>query len=341
MFLLSIYLSHSIIVSFRNLGIDTMNLPELSQLKEFSEQLTTDDIGKFKVQLNLPTALFQVTGGVQFLIALKKWGNHNPYAFYQALLSIRPDLVPIAMQIPWLCNANENEYEDSSEQLSIKTLITLLKTELTVDNLSLIYASISTEIEESIDFETTLNKLLENRYIQADLKALSIFLVRIKRDDIVTKLELYKNVLGQMKKEKFQYDFKNVIVSLVKKLKNWMLSLRQFLLKQNKQVKEIIGKDDLVSLAHVFVELTILRQRPRAIDYNDETTYNEIAYLREIANKTIDIEPINFTEELKAYTPEEPAIWCLIGNPGCGKTFLAKRTALRFGQNELTISHTQ
>ena len=101
-----------------------MNVPALTQLTEFSEQLTTDDIGKFKVQLNLPTALFQVTGGVQFLIALKKWGNHNPYAFYQALLNIRPDLVAIAMQIPWLCNANENEneYEDSSEQLSIKTL---------------------------------------------------------------------------------------------------------------------------------------------------------------------------------------------------------------------------
>ena len=240
------------------------------------------------------------------------------------------------MQIPWLCNAIENEYEDSSEQLSIKTLITLLKTELTVDNLTLIYVSISTEMEESIDFETTLNKLLEKGYIQTDLKALSMLLLQIKRDDIVKKLELYQNVLGQMDKEKFQYDFKNVIASLVKEMKNWMLSLRQFLLVQNKQVKQILGKDDSVSLAHVFVELTILRQRPRAINYKDETTYNEIAYLRRIANKTIYIEPIDFTEELKAYTPEEPEIWCLIGNPGCGKTFLAKRTALRFGQNELT-----
>ena len=332
----SLHISHCIIVSFRTFWYFTMNVPALTQLTEFSEQLTTDDIGKFKVQLNLPTALFQVTGGVQFLIALKIWGNHNPYAFYQALLSIRPDLVPIAMQIPWLCNAIENEYEDSSEQLSIKTLITLLKTALTVDNLSLIYVSISTEIEESIDFETTLHKLLEKGYIQTDLKALSILLLQIKRDDIVRKLELYQNVLGEMDKEKFQYDFKNVIASLVKEMKNWMLSLRQFLLVQNKQVKQILGKDDSVSLAHVFVELTILRQRPRAINYKDETTYNEIAYLRRIANKTIDIEPIDFTEELKAYTPEEPEIWCLIGNPGCGKTFLAKRTALRFGQNELT-----
>ena len=121
----------------------------------------------------------------------------------------------------------------------------------------------------------------------------------------------------------------------MKELRNWMSSLREFLLIQNKQVKKILGKDDSVSLAHVFAELTILRQRPRAINYKDETTYNEIAYIRRIANETIDIESIDFTRKLKAYTPEESEIWCLIGNSGCGKTFLAKRTALRFGQNEL------
>ena len=41
------------------------------------------------------------------------------------------------------------------------------------------------------------------------------------------------------------------------------------------------------------------------------------------------------------YKSVKPEIWCLIGNPGCGKIFLAKRTTLRFSQNELTnISYT-
>ena len=112
------------------------------------------------------------------------------------------------MQIPWLCNANENEYEDSSEQLSIKTLITLLKTELIVDNLTLIYVSISTEIEESIDFETTLHKLLDKGYIQTDLKALSILLLQIKRDDIRRKLEEYQSILYNLNEDEFQFKFK-------------------------------------------------------------------------------------------------------------------------------------
>ena len=337
MFLLSgHFISHIVLLFHLGLfGIFTMNVPALTQLTEFSEQLTTDDIGKFKVQLYLPTALFQVTGGVQFVFALKKWGNHNPYAFYQALLSIRPDLVPIAMQIPWLCNAIENEYEDSSEQLSIKTLITLLKTELTVDNLSLIYVSISTEIEESIDFETTLNKLLEKGYIQTDLKALSILLLQIKRDDIVKKLELYQSVLYNLNEDEFQFKFKNVLRTMVKEITNWILSLKLFMEGQNKLVKQMLGKDKAVSLSHIYIELTIVKEEPREINYEDETTYNEIAYLRKIA-RSKGKQSVDFTKELVTYKSVKPEIWCLIGNPGCGKTFLAKRTALRFGQNELT-----
>ena len=38
---------------------------------------------------------------------------------------------------------------------------------------------------------------------------------------------------------------------------------------------------------------------------------------------------------MKPHKVEEPEIWCLIGNPGCGKTFLTKRIALRFSEYEL------
>ena len=98
----------------------------------------------------------------------------------------------------------------------------------------------------------------------------------------------------------------------------------------------MLGKEKEESLERVFVDLTILKQEPREINMDDETTYNEIAYLRKIANKEIKITPVDFTIEITEYDSKEPEIWCLIGNPGCGKTFLAKRTALRFSSNELT-----
>ena len=98
----------------------------------------------------------------------------------------------------------------------------------------------------------------------------------------------------------------------------------------------MLGDDETVSLAHAFVDLTIIKQKPRPVKVEDETTFNEIAFLRKIANKEIEIFPVDFTEELKTCKAETPEIWNLIGNPGCGKTFLAQRTALRFSQYELT-----
>ena len=68
----------------------------------------------------------------------------------------------------------------------------------------------------------------------------------------------------------------------------------------------------------------------------DETTYNEIAFMRKIANKEIEIEPVDFTEELKEYEPSTPEVWCVIGNPGSGKSFLCHMTSLRFGKGELS-----
>ena len=46
---------------------------------------------------------------------------------------------------------------------------------------------------------------------------------------------------------------------------------------------------------------------------------------------------MDFTQELNQ--GRKPEIWCLIGNPGCGKTFLSKRTALRFANSELPGIH--
>ena len=97
-----------------------------------------------------------------------------------------------------------------------------------------------------------------------------------------------------------------------------------------------MGSDESVSLTDVYIDLTILSDLPEAIKLEDETTYNEIAMLRKMASQGSWRRQIDFTSELRFYKIKKPEIWCLIGNPGCGKTFLAKRTALRFSSNELT-----
>ena len=158
----------------------------------------------------------------------------------------------------------------------------------------------------------------------------------VQRSDIVDKLKEYKRIFSGMQEGEFESKLKKEISNQGKEIKEWEKKLREFSQIQFGTVQEILGEDASVNLANIYIDLTILKQKPRAINLKDETTYNEITYLRKIANKEVEITPIEFTEELTSFNATKPEIWCLIGNPGCGKTFLAKRTALRFSCNELT-----
>ena len=309
-------------------------ITEISAISDLSDELTIGDISKLQIVIQIPDGIYKdVKNGTQFLHAIKFWKRNNPFIFYQALLDARPDLVAMACDIPWLCSTCEGEYQE--EELSIKTLINLLKTEIPKDKWTQIYIGLAQETEENVGYEITLNKMLEKGFIKKNLITLILVLKSIKRLDVIEKLKAYRKVFAEMEDEEFESKFKREINAQVKEMIEWELKLKQFMKSQFGKVKQMIGKDKPVSLAEVYVDLTILKEEPREINMEDETTYNEIAYLQQIANKQVKIEPVNFTEELTSYESKEPEIWCLIGNPGCGKTFLAKRTALRFSSNEL------
>ena len=313
-----------------------MDLIELSALNELSTEINKNDIEKIKLELVIPSALFEDTQGADFLMAMKRWKGLNPFLFHQVLQHVRPDLLTTANKIPWLCDPSVRADESTDNQLSIRSLIELLKAELTLEKQKLIIISISREVEESIDIELTLNKLFEKGLIQKDLKKLRGLMVAVGRNDLENKLKAFQSAFIQMEDELFIFEFKKALKLLVKEIAEWMLSLKQYLTMRYSKVTQMLGDDETVSLAHVFVDLTIIKQKPRPVKLEDETTFNEIAFLRKIANKEIEIFPVDFTEELKTCKAETPEIWNLIGNPGCGKTFLAQRTALRFSQYELT-----
>ena len=88
--------------------------------------------------------------------------------------------------------------EYQAKELSIKTLIDLLKSEITKDNWSMIYMAMANEAKENIDFELTLNKMTGQGFIQKDLIQLSQIMAVIKREDIVEKVKPYKGVFSGM-----------------------------------------------------------------------------------------------------------------------------------------------
>ena len=314
-----------------------MDITKLTAMRELSAVLTPEDIIRIRNVIGIPAGLCErVTTGTQLLTAIKRWKQHNPHLFYLVLQDIRPDMIAVANRLPWLCASAPSEFENRGEELSIKTLIELLKREIKGEEWELIYMHIENDAGENMGFEMTIEKLLENELMQKELMQLSDLLKGIEREDVVKKLEEYKKIFSEMQEGEFESKFKNEMDKQRKEMAQWETKLKQFALIQYGKVQQMLGKDKSVSLSEVYVELTILKQEPREINMEDETTYNEIAYLRKIANKEIQITPVDFTKEITEYDSKEAEIWCLIGNPGCGKTFLAKRTALRFSSSELT-----
>ena len=313
-----------------------MSLSEISILTKLTHSLTNDDVKKLHDSLSVPDGVCDRTCEVvDFLFALKGWKGLDKYRFYLSLQSIRPDLVQLALNIAWLCVGYPGTEQATSQTITIKSLIEFLKSEVSMKNLKLIQMSYGEETSE-VRFENVLKLMLDNKVIEKNLTNLSEVLCGMERNDIAMKMNPFKGGFTEMSEQEFTSKFRKELTRLGKQIIEWETNVKNYLETQFRDVKQMLGNDTAVSLEKVYVDLTILKQKPRSVKLEDETTYNEIAYLRKIANKEVKVEPINFTEELKSCDPSKPEIWCFIGNPGCGKTFLCNRTALRFGNNEVS-----
>ena len=306
----------------------------LFHLKKLSNTLSRHDIHQLHDSLSVPDGLCdRDSDGTVLFQSLKKWDEFDPFIFHQSLSTIRPDLVGIALNISWLCVDVPGMHSD--QPLTVKGLVQLLQWGISIGNLHIIHTAYESE-ESEVKFDSTMKLLLSNNVIRKDLKELAVLLIDIELNAIAEKLEPYKKSLQNMCDHEFTSKFRRELTRLVKQIVEWEHYLKEFLETQFRNVKQMLGNDEAVSLEKVYVDLTILKQKPRYVSYDDETTYNEIAYLRAIANKEVDITPIDFLEEMKSCDLSKPEIKCFIGNPGSGKTFLCNRTALRFGNDELS-----
>ena len=306
-------------------------LEELSELVEVSDQLSPDNVQKLTALLKIPSAFVdKVTDGTTLLSALQDWGEHDPSLFYEGLKAIgRSDLLERAQKYPWLVSGTSIERE---KEISVQSLISVLRNELTDRDWHRIKLLRPT-INVSMPFDAKLKFLLQNDYIAADLAPLTNLMSAIKREDVANNVEKHQQFFSQ--NPTLVSNFAKLLNAVEKDITKWNVSLMKYLEIQNLKVQQMLDDEEKVDLESVFVPLTIIKEKPRLVIPEDETTYNEIAFMGKIARKEIDITPVDFDNELKEYFPSNPEIWCLIGNPGCGKTFLCYRIGLRFGQSKL------
>ena len=311
---------------------------DLSALVQISDALEPETIRKLVALLYIPSGICEnVNEGSEFLYKLREWGKHDPYIFYQGLISIgRADLAEMAVKVEWLAIEHPTERIGcfQEEELSIKTFVSLLKTEFQRKDwfrICLLVPGLKAESQ----FDAKMKLLMKEGYITKDLTRLIVLMSMIKRDDIGELLREYRVVFFAFHETVFKLQFNKEVASLEKEISVLERSLKIFIELQNKKVKQMLDDDKPVNIESVYVDLTIIEEEPRPVNLEDETTYNEIAYLREIANKKIEISPVDFTKEIRDCGVTNREIWCLIGNPGCGKSFLCHRTALRFSKGEL------
>ena len=315
------------------------SLLDIKHLNELATEITSDDVAKLRFYMKVPSGVCDKDSDVvRFLFSLQTWKEFNPYSLCQALTSMnRTDLIAITINITWLCVSEPPEItEQFKEPLSMKTLLSLLRTEITKKEWNIIAMGLKSGLQFDGNFESIIIACLEKQLISSDLVNLRKMLIDLNRTDTADKIKDYQILFIGMSEDEFISKMKRELSAQANEIAQWESKLKIFLSMKSSTVTQILGDDEAVSLKNVFVDLTILKQKPRPGKLEDETTYNEIAYLRKIAKKEIKITPVDFTEELKTCKAETPEIWCLIANPGCGKTFLAKRTALRFSQYELT-----
>ena len=309
-----------------------MDLDEIQVKTELTANLTSENI-KYLIQfLQPPAGMFEdVTEGFEFLFTLKHWEGHNSYLFDLGLNSIgRADLVPLARKLPWLSTEHPVIKDQFlRKDISLKSLVNLLKFDIQKHEWLIM------DIDAKLIFEAKMATLIRANILTANLDKLIALMRNLNREDLAGRIAQHKFLFTNMSDNQFIKKLRKEVKAQTKDLLSWENSLREFITVQNIKVKQVLDDEDLVDLESVYVPLTIIEDKPM-ISVEDETTYNEIAFLRKIANKEVEIEPVNFTEEMKNYDPSQAKIWCLIGNPGSGKTFLCHMTALKFGKGQLS-----
>ena len=292
--------------------------------------------------LGIPPAIIEKTGtdALEFLFSLK-YGlvQFKPKMFLDALGTIgRHELIPLAEKLSWLHISSAKRPQEKEMSLSAESFVTLLRTELKTSQWKLIIdTGLSERVPTELDFDTAFQLSIEKGLITPDLGELCNVMIAVARHDIAEKIQQYAPVFHGMNTIEFHSKLMNELDSDEKDDHvNWVNKLREYTLQQHDKVYIHFDDEETIALESVYTPLTIVEEELMKIKANEETSLNEIAFLKAMSEKEKLLKVVDFISVISEHDPNNPKILCLIGNPGCGKTFLCKYLALQYGNNKHT-----
>ena len=310
-------------------------------LDELASSLTPDNVNQLQIILGIPYAIIEKTGtdAIDFLFSLKSdFKEFRTALFHEALRSIgRADLIPIASQVSWLNVSFHKQTSKAETSPTIESFVSLLRTEVETKQWKLIVGNeLSQKGKSKIDFETALRLSIEGGLISPDLVTLCSMMRALSREDLVARIGKYASVFQGMDRTEFQNKLLDELESDEKaEHDKWASRLRDYVNQQNNKVSILLDDDENVLLESVYTPLTVVKEELIKITAAEETTLNEIAFLKSMSDEKKTLETVDLISLVSAHDPNEPEVLCLIGSPGSGKTFLCKYLALLYGKSEL------
>ena len=303
------------------------NKEDIEPFQEMTEKLTKENIKKLQNVLDMPAGLIeQIDDATDFLATLEKWDNFELKGFRAGLKAIgRADLVPIADKIPSLCRRKKMKIQ------SAKTFIDLLKAELTAENWKKILRAISVIRIGQINAEIALELCIENDLFANNIGKLYSILVKIKLNDLAGKVLKYESTFNKFSNQQLKVILKsNLNENIGQK------NLIEFIFKESKDVSVLLG-DKRVPIESIYIPLTVVEIKPGMEREVEESGLNEIEFLRQMneQDEYETVEVVDFDKIVTSCDSSEKQLWCMIGNPGSGKSFLCKHFAHMYGTGRL------
>ena len=278
---------------------------------------------------------------MDFLDTLRyDYPQFNSVKFLDALGTIgKFDLIPFAQKLSWVWVSVSSAMGSQGKEKnpSIETFVQFLRSEVKIIQWKLIVATgMSEGVTTELDFETAFQISVEKELILPDLGQLCNVMEALARNDLIEEIQNYASVFKGMDKIEFQTRLLEELETDDKEEQvKWSNALRAYVKAQNKKVSILLDEEENVLLEHVYTPLTVVKEELANLKVGEDTTLNEIAFLKSMSDNVKKLEAVDFISLVSSLDSKEPEILILIGNPGSGKTFLCKYLALLYGTYEL------
>ena len=307
---------------------------EMKVFMELGNSLKPETLRKLGNALSVPAHIMEKTENdpIDFLYAMREWDGFNPAHFDGALGYISGSMQATARRLKWLSNPQFKQTKSTVH--STKTFVKLLTEGLTTKEWKLI-GNESSELES----HSMLKSCVDRNIITKDLSKLCEFLEIIKRNDLAVKVESYKPTFQNISKTQFHEQIHQELgldQDEEENIEFWEFKLAKHMKKENENVSVVLNERS-VPIESVFTPLTVIRVKPAEERAKEASGINEINFLRNIHKSVREksVEVVDFETIVTTCDPSSSPVWCLIGNPGSGKSFLCKHFAFLYGDHQM------